>query len=87
MRYSIILILFIALTSLSQIKIDKARDFWNLKVDLTLNKIKRIDTVYYSHILSVCDTISFNKECGNQILMMETKGNLCPQFPQVRTPH
>jgi len=87
MRYLIILILFIPLNSFAQIKIDKAGDFWDLKVDLTLNKIKRIDTVYYSHILQVCDTISFNKEGGNQILMMETKGNLCPQSPQVRTPH
>ena len=59
MRYLIILILFIPLTSLAQIKIDKARDSWDLKVDSALNKIKLIDSVYYSHILHVCDTISF----------------------------
>ena len=59
MRYLIILILFIPLTSLAQIKIDKAGDFWDLKVDSALNKIKLIDSVYYSHILQVCDTVSF----------------------------
>ena len=59
MRYLIFLILFIPLTSLAQIKIDKAGDFWDLKVDSALNKIKLIDSVYYSHILQVCDTVSF----------------------------
>ena len=60
MRYLIILFLFIPLTSLAQIKIDKAGDFWNLKVDSALNKIKLIDSIYYSRILRVCDTISFS---------------------------
>lgn len=167
MRYLIILILFIPLTSLAQIKIDKARDSWDLKVDSALNKIKLIDSVYYSHILHVCDTISFwtenfsscyggykrkgtitisskdmlsndiddicavlvheslhlkilmngvemdgnseeslcysyeksfllkvpgvksylIKHADNMISMMRAKGNLCPQSPQVRTPH
>jgi hypothetical protein len=59
MRYLIFLILFIPLTSLAQIKIDKAGDFWDLKVDSALNKIKFIDSVYYSHILQVCDIVSF----------------------------
>jgi hypothetical protein len=59
MRYLIFLILFIPLTSLAQIKIDKAGDFWDLKVDSALNKIKLIDSTYYSHILQVCDTVSF----------------------------
>jgi hypothetical protein len=59
MRYLIFLILFIPLTSLAQIKIDKAGDFWDLKVDSALNKIKLVDSIYYSHILQVCDTVSF----------------------------
>ena len=59
MRYLIILILFIPLTSLAQIKIDMAGDFWDIKVVSALNKIKLIDSVYYSHILQVCDTVSF----------------------------
>ena len=59
MRYLIILILFIPLTSLAQIKIDKGGDFWDLKVDSALNKIKLVDSVYYSRILQVCDTVSF----------------------------
>ena len=59
MRYLIILILFIPFNSFGQIKIDKAGDFWDLKVDSALNKIKLIDSVYYSHILQVCDTVSF----------------------------
>jgi len=167
MRYLIFLILFIPLTSLAQIKIDKAGDFWDLKVDSALNKIKLIDSVYYSHILQVCDTVSFwsanfsscyggyekkgtiiisskdmrsndiddicavlvheslhlkilmdgvemdgndeealcyayeklfllkvpgvnqylIKHADDMILIMEAKGNLCPQSPQVRTPH
>jgi hypothetical protein len=59
MRYLIILILFIPLNSFDQIKIDKAGDFWDIKVDSAQNKIKLIDSVYYSHILQVCDTVSF----------------------------
>jgi hypothetical protein len=167
MRYLIILILFIPLNSFAQIKIDKAGDFWDLKVDSALNKIKLVDSVYYSRILQVCDTVSFwtgnfsscyvgygkrgtiiisskdmrsndiddicavlvheslhlkilmmglemdgnneealcyayeklfllkvpgvnqylIKHADDMILIMEAKGNLCPQFPQVRTPH
>jgi len=62
MRYLIILILFIPFTSLAQIKIDKAGDSWELKVDSALDKIKLIDPIYYSHILRVCDTISYCNE-------------------------
>jgi hypothetical protein len=167
MRYLIILILFIPLNSFAQIKIDKAGDFWDLKVDSALNKIKLVDSVYYSRILQVCDTVSFwtgnfsscyvgygksgtiiisskdmrsndiddicavlvhellhlkilmmgfemdgnneealcyayeklfllkvpgvnqylIKHADDMILIMEAKGNLCPQSPQVRTPH
>ena len=59
MRYLICLFLFIPLFSSAQIKIDKAGDFWDLKVDSALNKIKLIDSSYYSRIVEVCDTISF----------------------------
>jgi len=59
MRYLICFLLFIPSISFAQIKIDKAGDFWDLKVDSALNKIKMVDSVYYSHILEVCDTISF----------------------------
>ena len=59
MRALIFLFLFIPFTSSAQIHIDKAGDFWEKRVDSALCKIKLIDSIYYSHILMVCDTISF----------------------------
>lgn len=73
MRYLICLFLFIPLFSSAQIKIDKAGDFWDLKVDSALNKIKLIDSNYYSRIVEVCDTISF--WAGNFSSCYSTKGN------------
>jgi hypothetical protein len=53
--------LFFPLVSSAQIKIDKAGDFWELRVDSALKVIKSTDSVYYSRILEVCDQISFWK--------------------------
>lgn len=58
MRFLFLLFLF-PLVSTAQIQIDKAGDFWELRVDSALKMIKSIDTIYYSRILQVCDRVSF----------------------------
>lgn len=50
---------FFPLFSQAQIKIDKAGDFWELRVDSALKLIKSTDSIYYSRIIEVCDQISF----------------------------
>jgi hypothetical protein len=55
----IFILIFLPLVSSAQIKIDKAGDFWELRVDSALKLIKSTDSVYYSRILEVCDQISF----------------------------
>lgn len=43
----------------AQIRVDVAGDFWEIRVDSALKKIKNFDSFYYSQILDVCDMISF----------------------------
>ena len=47
------------LSLFSQIKIDKAGDGWDLKIDSALQLIKKTDIVKYNLIDSVCTSISF----------------------------
>jgi len=42
-----------------QIKIDKAGDGWDLKVDSALSLIKKTDSVKYALLNSVCSNVSF----------------------------
>ncbi len=59
MKYLFILILFIPGFISAQIKIDTSNREWSNKIDSALSKIKSIDTVYYSRLLSVCDNICY----------------------------
>lgn len=43
----------------AQIKIDHAGDFWEVKVQEALDKIKSIDSTSYNVIVNSCDNISF----------------------------
>ena len=54
-----LILFFLPIISSAQIQIDKAGDFWEIRVDSALKKIKNIDSCYYSQVIGVCDKISF----------------------------
>ena len=61
---SLVLILLILPNFLfSQIKIDKAGDGWDLKIDSALNTIKQYDSTKYQLLLNVCDKVEFWNGC------------------------
>jgi hypothetical protein len=55
----LVFFILLPLLSFSQIKIDKAGDFWELKAQSALDKIKAIDPGYYSRVEQVCYKITF----------------------------
>ena len=59
MKSIIFILLLLPLSINAQIKIDQAGDFWELKVQQALDKVKSVDTAYYNLIEESCDKISF----------------------------
>ena len=59
MKSIIFILLILPLSLNAQIKIDQAGDFWELKVQQALDKVKSVDTAYYNLIAESCDKISF----------------------------
>ena len=53
------LLFLFPLYSYSQIKIDKAGDGWDLKIDSALSLIKTVDLQKYELLDSVCQEVSF----------------------------
>lgn len=53
------LLLFLAVPCFAQIKIDKAGDGWDLKVDSAIQLIKRVDIYNYKLLDTNCSQISF----------------------------
>jgi len=59
MKSIIFILLLFPLFLNAQIKIDQAGDFWELKVQQALDKVKSVDSAYYNLIAESCDKISF----------------------------
>jgi len=59
MRLILLLGLFLPTLCLAQIKIDKAGDGWDLKIDSALNVIQTVDLQKYQLLDSVCQEVSF----------------------------
>ncbi len=59
MKSIIFILLLLPLFLKAQIKIDQAGDFWELKVQQALDKVKSVDIAYYNLIEESCDKISF----------------------------
>jgi hypothetical protein len=55
----LICLLFLNNLAYSQIKVDKAGDGWQLKIDSALQLIKEVDIEKYQLIDSVCDRVEF----------------------------
>ena len=59
MKAIFVLIFLTSLTLFGQIKVDKAGDGWDLKVDSALTLIKTTDSAKYALLDSVCSNVSF----------------------------
>jgi len=59
MKTIFLLVCFSAFPLFGQIKVDKAGDGWDLKVDSALALIKKTDSAKYALLDSVCSNISF----------------------------
>lgn len=59
LKYLLLILFILPFSVQAQIKIDHAGDFWEVKVQDALDKIKSIDSTYYSIIVNSCDNISF----------------------------
>ena len=61
----------------AQIKIDRSNKEWSTKVDSALSKIRDIDSVYYSRLISVCDNIQYiNKKFSSCSGFRHPKGTI-----------
>ena len=59
MRWALFLILITPTICFGQIKIDKAGDGWDLKIDSALSLIQTVDLQKYQLLDSVCQEVSF----------------------------
>jgi hypothetical protein len=59
MLRSLLIFILFPLSLQAQIKIDHAGDFWEIKVQDALDKVKSVDSIYYNLIVHSCDNISF----------------------------
>ena len=77
-RIIALIIACLPLVASSQIKIDKAGDDWDLKIDSAINLIKQTDTNYYNTLVKYCNHIEiwngpfstnyWDKDYGNIII-------------------
>ena len=56
-RIIALIIACLPLVASSQIKIDKAGDDWDLKIDSAINLIKQTDTNYYNVLIEYCQHV------------------------------
>ena len=59
MLRNLLIIFILPFFSAAQIKIDRAGDFWEVKTQMALDKIKSVDSAYHDIIVNSCDNISF----------------------------
>ena len=59
MKSALLAFLFFSLPLFGQIKVDKAGDGWDLKIDSALTLIKTTDSLKYALLDSVCSNVSF----------------------------
>jgi len=59
MLKNLLIIFILPIFSTAQIKIDRAGDFWEVKAQMALDKIKSVDPAYYDIIVNSCNNISF----------------------------
>jgi hypothetical protein len=70
------LFLFLAVPCFAQIKIDKAGDGWDLKVDSTIQLIRRVDIDKYKMLDTNCTQISFMISPYSSCQLEDCKGHI-----------
>ena len=79
-----LLLLLIPFTSSGQIKIDKAGDGWDLKIDSALTVIKQTDPQKFQLLDSVCQEVSFWISDFSSNELVENKGRIYVSIKDVR---
>ena len=70
------LFLFLAVPCFAQIKIDKAGDGWDLKVDSAIQLIKKVDIDKYKMLDTNCTQISFMISPYSSCQLEDSKGHI-----------
>lgn len=71
-----ILLIFLAVPCFAQIKIDKAGDGWDLKVDSAIQLIRRVDIDKYKMLDTNCTQISFMISPYSSCQLEDGKGHI-----------
>ena len=79
-----LLLLLIPFTSSGQIRIDKAGDGWDLKIDSALTVIKQTDSQKFQLLDSVCQEVSFWISDFSSNELVENKGRIYVSVKDVR---
>ena len=79
-----LLLLLIPFTSSGQIKIDKAGDGWDLKIDSALTVIKQTDPQKFQLLDSVCQEVSFWISDFSSNELVENKGRIYVSVKDVK---
>ena len=70
------LLIFLAVPCFAQIKIDKAGDGWDLKVDSAIQLIRRVDIDKYKMLDTNCTQISFMISPYSSCQLEDSKGHI-----------
>ena len=79
-----LLLLLIPFTSSGQIRIDKAGDGWDLKIDSALTVIKQTDPQKFQLLDSVCQEVSFWISDFSSNELVENKGRIYVSVKDVK---
>lgn len=79
-----LLLLLIPFTSSGQIRIDKAGDGWDLKIDSALTVIKQTDPQKFQLLDSVCQEVSFWISNFSSNELVENKGRIYVSVKDVK---
>lgn len=79
-----LLLLLIPFTSSGQIRIDKAGDGWDLKIDSALTVVKQTDPQKFQLLDSVCQEVSFWISDFSSNELVENKGRIYVSVKDVK---
>jgi hypothetical protein len=77
MRILLFILALLSTSAYGQIKIDKAGDGWDLKIDSAINLIKQTDSNYYNVLVKYCDHIEiWNEKFSSNEPHQNNKGTI-----------
>ena len=78
MKAIFVLVFLTSLPLFGQIKVDKAGDGWDLKVDSALALIQKTDSAKYALLVSVCSTVSFCSVIFRRVILKTGEESTSP---------